>query len=364
MADGQTEEDTININVPEQGVSLRLTNEEAIGWIDKEVEFYKSCGTLLTGAIRWLNQEHPISDISSMAMNELGNIRGQLGARKQRIDSLDGYLKAAREHQLILSTGYIGRSIRTLIDKGQHEEARWALVIYSPRWSNKQVRQLLIPIRAAILTHPAAEGSYRLIDVDEVLSRAHEARDTCDRDSEALKKFIAEKQVQINALEDLYKNKLMLQEPAAMWKRAADMKKYAWWFWLSLFSFLVIGPLYCTVLYWETIFAVIKDVANSSNSNINIAGIAVISVPLLLYGWLLKNVSRVFVQTMVLSDDALLRHSLAYSFLGLAANKDVGISDNERALILNALFRPLPTSSTVDAGPPSGLLELIKGKGS
>ncbi|WP_299724686.1 hypothetical protein [Devosia sp.] len=70
--------------------------------------------------------------------------------------------------------------------------------------------------------------------------------------------------------------------------------------------------------------------------------------------------SRLFIQNLALADDASYRRVMTMTFLGLNADKSAAITDVERALILNALFRPAPPS-TSDEGPPSGLLDLIKG---
>jgi hypothetical protein len=86
-----------------------------------------------------------------------------------------------------------------------------------------------------------------------------------------------------------------------------------------------------------------------------------ITIPALFYAWFLKNVSRMFVQNLTLADDAAHRRALAITYLGLAENPKLSISEQDRALILNALFRPILGQSS-DEGPPAGLLELIKGK--
>jgi hypothetical protein len=61
------------------------------------------------------------------------------------------------------------------------------------------------------------------------------------------------------------------------------------------------------------------------------------------------------------ADDAAHRRALCITYLGLAENPKLRIADQDRALILNALFRPIP-SQGLEEGPPSGLLDLIKPK--
>jgi hypothetical protein len=93
----------------------------------------------------------------------------------------------------------------------------------------------------------------------------------------------------------------------------------------------------------------------------SLSGIAAVSVPALFYAWLLKNVSRVFIQNLNLADDAQHRQALALTYLGLAANPNLGVAEKDRVLILNAMFRPIPNQLAED-GPPAGLMELIRKK--
>jgi hypothetical protein len=92
-----------------------------------------------------------------------------------------------------------------------------------------------------------------------------------------------------------------------------------------------------------------------------IAGVAAISIPALLCAWLLKNVSRVFVQNLSFADDATYRHGLTVTYLRLAANPNLQLDAGDRTLTLNPLFRPGP-NQTGEEGPPTGLVDLIKNK--
>jgi hypothetical protein len=65
-------------------------------------------------------------------------------------------------------------------------------------------------------------------------------------------------------------------------------------------------------------------ITGASNSGFSISGLAVISVPALLYAWLLRNISRVFIQNLNLADDADHRRSLALTYMGL-------LQDDKRA---------------------------------
>jgi hypothetical protein len=151
----------------------------------------------------------------------------------------------------------------------------------------------------------------------------------------------------------------VIDEPAKFWASMAAAKRAGWQIWLAIFSVLVIVPLTAFLYEWNKIVETVGHITVSPSGGISVAGIAVITVPALLYAWLLKNVSRVFLQNLTLCDDAAHRHALAVTYLGLAENKKLQISDADRVLILNALFRPIPPQSAED-GPPAGVIDLIK----
>jgi Na+/phosphate symporter len=168
-------------------------------------------------------------------------------------------------------------------------------------------------------------------------------------------------QTLIDQLEDLYRKKLVIEEPANSWQKVATSKRHAWRLWLFIFAGLVVGPIAAVVYFWEPFSSAITHLTTAGTGTISLAGVAAVSLPALLYAWLLKNVSRVFIQTLNLADDAAHRRALAVTYLGLAENPKIELSEAERAIILNALFRPIPTQAG-DEGPPAGLVDLIRGK--
>lgn len=111
--------------------------------------------------------------------------------------------------------------------------------------------------------------------------------------------------------------------------------------------------------YWGSVSEAIVKLTASTNGGISISGLAAISIPALFYAWLLKNISRVFIQNLNLADDAAHRRSLALTYMGLLRDERHPATDQDRAIILNALFRPIPPQNS-DEGPPAGLIDLIK----
>lgn len=175
-------------------------------------------------------------------------------------------------------------------------------------------------------------------------------------------KLYADKKKLIENLEELFRKKIPVEEAATYWSNASLLKSRQWTVWLTVFVLLTLLPLGLIIFFWNTVADAVVRIT-STNGNIALGGVAAITVPALLYGWLLKNVSRMFVQSLMLAEDAAHRRLLTMTYLGLAKEPQLHITDNERAIILNALFRPMPPY-TSDDGPPSGLIELIGRKSS
>lgn len=80
------------------------------------------------------------------------------------------------------------------------------------------------------------------------------------------------------------------------------------------------------------------------------------AVPLV---WTLKHLSRLFLDAQADHRDAMLRHTMARSYVAMMENKDTKPGEKERAIILSALFRPGATQPPED-GVPMPLVELLK----
>jgi hypothetical protein len=234
------------------------------------------------------------------------------------------------------------------------------VAIYSAAWFESAE---LAAFRAVVLGNPAIIAATDLIASAAARTEATASKRQSEAAAAGLKKFIEEKTSLIAELERLYREKLIVEEPAKYWAMVAASRTRAWRAWLSLFAVLVILPVVLIVLSWKDFAGVVKDFASPSNGPISLAGVAALTIPALLYGWLLKNVSRMFIHHLNGADDAAHRRALCVTYLGLAENPKLEIAAQDRALILNALFRPAPHQG-LEEGPPSGLLDLIKPKSS
>lgn len=87
--------------------------------------------------------------------------------------------------------------------------------------------------------------------------------------------------------------------------------------------------------------------------------IALVLIPTLALGWVLRFIARLAMQNMALAHDARQRHTQVTTYLRLLSDPNKPISEKERILALAALFRPIAGSGPDDVNPPT-IAELLK----
>jgi hypothetical protein len=350
----------INIEILEQEISEQFELAEAVAFMKAEAAWYVKHQQLLSENFVVNNQNHGDPQVYRAVTGKLNDVIAGLG-RNEEV-SLKEYIKSCRQFRCVIGQGAIGKQIDAFVTAGDPQAARWLALIFSLEWiHNAGIIQALAPFRATIIGNPAFKGAIDLNAATRARGIAVAARETNQNAMTELSTFIEEKTSSISELEQLFRQKLVIDEPAKFWHSVANSKRNGWKTWLAIFSALVVAPVLIVLYFWHTVAEAIMQITAASGGGFSVAGLAVVSIPALLYAWLLKNVSRIFLQNLALSDDASHRHALAITYLGLAENKKLQISDTDRALILNALFRAIPPHSA-DDGPPMGLIDLISKK--
>jgi len=82
-------------------------------------------------------------------------------------------------------------------------------------------------------------------------------------------------------------------------------------------------------------------------------------VPVLAAGWLLRLLSRFINNQMALLDDARHRDVMTKTYLALVSDKQSGVDEKDRLVMLSAIFRPLPGAQIEEIAPPT-ILDLLK----
>ena len=79
--------------------------------------------------------------------------------------------------------------------------------------------------------------------------------------------------------------------------------------------------------------------------------IVIVTVPLALYFWMVRILVRFNLRSQMLMDDARQRHTMMNTYFHLIEKQSAVKED--RALILNALFRPTPGQQNDSVDPPN-----------
>ena len=147
---------------------------------------------------------------------------------------------------------------------------------------------------------------------------------------------------------------LRLQAPATYWRKKAQ--RTFWGAMISLIVFVLIaaGFIWAVVVFGPTFLKTLTSIENDGGY----ASLAIVSLPALTALWGLRHVARLFMTNFELSTDAKMRETMATTFLALTREGASTAKEEERLLVLEALFRP-PGSSQKDDGHFGGALEIL-----
>lgn len=344
------------LDVPEQGIPKRkLTNEQAIEWAKEEVRLWSAIGVPDDfQALNTRHQAHLRVEYDRYLQTLIKELeKGTDLARWQQFN------EDARGRRILILQGAIGEKIQELLKKSQSDRAMLIAVSFSEAVHKGNDRSILPLIRAAMIDHPAAVAAHDLQAVKTIRRETDKASETVAEDSAKLGEMITSAEQRLSDLEKLYHEKLVMEGPSRHWKSVADAAGAGKMVAFIAFCALLAVPALVAWRNWDSVTRLIDHLIAQSSGGISLAAIAVITIPTLAYGWLLKHVSRSYVQNLAIQTDAQHRRVMTTTFLGLAKRKAVDLTEADRALILNALFRPAPPH-TADDGPPSGLIDLIR----
>jgi hypothetical protein len=169
-------------------------------------------------------------------------------------------------------------------------------------------------------------------------------------------RLIQEKKNALAAFEDALKSRLVTDSATGLWKTEA--RKQFWRGLIALGVFLGLGGsgAYVLVENWSWIYGQIKP---TPTSTVGVGEILLITLPAIGLAWAMRLASRVFIQAFSAERDARIRAAQAETFIALVADDALGVDEQQRLLILNALFRAPGATADDDAIPPN-LLELLK----
>ncbi|MBM7324818.1 hypothetical protein JS562_17145 [Agrobacterium sp. S2] len=350
------------IECEEQGLGREyFTEDEIRTWVEYERAFWDDKGSLdrdlQTGVSRYQVK------IVQHYRDRWTRVLSDCTEDPPNYSSLDDAIAKAQEMQIVLGHGVVGKNVDELIRRDETETAQRLVLVFSEGGElladSSPLRSEFAALRSVLKFNPRLGSETRLHTIASVLSRVEDVEDRIGSLKSNLDEFVETRRSEIDDLANLYRTKLLLEGPAEHWASVARSSMRTVWVTLAIFSVMLAIPAYVVSVNWPSISAYLDKTIEASKGGFSLASVVVFTIPILAYGWLLKHISRIFTQALSITADASHRKVMAVTFLGLAQNKSLSISEQDRALILNALFRPIATASQ-DEGPPAGLLDLIK----
>jgi Family of unknown function (DUF6161) len=146
-----------------------------------------------------------------------------------------------------------------------------------------------------------------------------------------------------------FNTQLALRAPTTYWKEQSESSRHR--LWASAAVFVVAGAVSLgAFLYWGLPYLANPGAVDKSV----ILHVLPIVIPAFIVIWIMKILSKLMSGYLQRADDANERRVMVMTFLALMNKDDFGaalVNDQDRILILHALFRPSAVSPTDDAPP-------------
>lgn len=154
-------------------------------------------------------------------------------------------------------------------------------------------------------------------------------------------------------LERVYNEKMALHSSITYWKtKATSHKKLSFWFGgFAFFGFLLVGAS-LAVMIWHY-------VGNAKLLEVEFWKLSTLAIFATVGVWFLRVMVRLLLSNIHLYTDATERRTMLLTYLALLREQK-GPKDDERTLILQALFRPSSTGIVKDDAAPPFMAEWLK----
>lgn len=214
-----------------------------------------------------------------------------------------------------------------------------------------------------------ADAKTSLADVIEASQKVKQETLENQQRIEDIIKSIGATEGQVNAFAASVREELKIDTTKILWKDRAFWSATSFWTSAVVVAFAILAPPLWALTHIEAVLAVLKRVGDAATQGLpsdataaqltaaTISRLVVISAPLGLYFWAIKLLVRFNTRSMVLMDDARQRHTTMDTYFHLIERS--GATTEERGLMLNALFRPLPGQGQENVEPPN-FMELVK----
>lgn len=144
---------------------------------------------------------------------------------------------------------------------------------------------------------------------------------------------------------------LVVKDAEQLWSDKNESHKNLFYISSAIFCAAVLAAIVVPLKNWSVISKEIMALEPLFQGHI-LGAITLLLIPVLGVAWILRLLSRFTIQNMILADDAQMRKVMAQTYVKLVSAKAIE-DPQDRAIILTALFRPLPGAQGEDISPPS-----------
>lgn len=201
--------------------------------------------------------------------------------------------------------------------------------------------------------------------VNEVASEAQRQ----EKQINELVESVAASKDNVQAFANSLREELKTSTTKELWKNRGDASMRSFRLSAAVIATMMAAPLLSLVFFGDGFADGFVKLANAPFTNLGadptaaqltaatLSRLILISAPIALYFWAIKLIVRYNNRSMTLMDDARQRHTTMDTYFHLIEKN--GATPEERGLMLNALFRPIPGQGQENVEPPN-FMELIK----
>jgi flagellar biosynthesis regulator FlaF len=201
--------------------------------------------------------------------------------------------------------------------------------------------------------------------VDEVASEAKRQ----EKEISELAGSVATSKENVQSFADALREELKTSTTKELWKNRGDASMRSFRLSAVIIAIMMAAPLISLICFGQGFADAFIKLANAPFTNLGadptpaqltaatLSRLILISAPIALYFWAIKLIVRYNSRSLMLMDDARQRHTTMDTYFHLIEKN--GATPEERGLMLNALFRPVPGQGPENVEPPS-FMELVK----
>ena len=189
--------------------------------------------------------------------------------------------------------------------------------------------------------------------VERTRVRAEETSKTLRSDFDT---FLSVEKDKLTAFKQSLSEEVKLRSASTLWSDRAFWHRTVSFISLVGFVAIIVAALWSIA---DNFKMIVDQLPRDKDNHIEYVSIALIAIPAIGVGWALKVLARFIQNNSILGDDSRQRQAMTRTYLALVADKDSGVTEKDRLVMLNAIFRPLPGVQSDEVAPPT-ILDLLK----